>query len=188
MVKHNLDAAAAAGTHRQEIEYCVQLVIPYKRSSPRRAAIAEILGEFLVYPVHTRDGLEVTGTRANIEQAGYIAGYLDRALSTAWKRAKWENTGRPLREKPFMAAAAASYVEKLRRAKSGLPKSDRNALVVLTTEIEWATRGAYGGGVHTATTSYQTCGISTSQGARAGRELEIRRGVTTRGTVALLEG
>lgn len=186
MVKHNLDAAAARTTGRDEIEYCVLPVLAYKRSSPRRAAIAEILKEFLVYPVQTPDGLEVTGARANVEQAEYIAQALDRALAGAWKRARTANTKEKLREKPFMAAAATAYVDKLRRAKAGLPKNDQHALVVIGQELEWAGHGAYGGSVHTTTTSYRTCGTSTTQGTRAGRALEVRRGVGRSGTVPLL--
>jgi hypothetical protein len=188
MVRHNLDATAATGAGHGEIEYCVQVVIPCKRSSPRISAIAQILSEFLVYPVQGSRGLEVTGTHANVEHAEYIANYLDRALSGAWKRAKAAHPKRRLRERPFMAAAAESYLEKLKRAKSQLPEKDQNALVVLTKELEWAGRGSHGGGVHKSTSSYRTCDVSTSHGARAGAELDIRRGVTGRGTVKLLEG
>jgi hypothetical protein len=186
MVKHNLDAVAARGAKPGEIEYCVRLVIPYKRNSPRRSAIAEILSEFLVFPVHTSAGLEVTGTRANVEHAEYIAGYLDRALASAWRQARKSHSGRRLREKPFMVAASESYLEKLRRAKSRLPASDQNALVVLSKELDWAGRGAYGGGIQMTTSSYRSCGTSTSEGARAGAALEIRRGVSGSGTVTLI--
>lgn len=188
MVKHNLDATAARGADRAEIEYCVKLVIPYKRSSPRRSAIAEILREFLVFPVHGSTGLEVTGTRANVEHAEYLASYLDRSLAAAWKRAKADHPRRKLREKPFMQAAADSFLKKLRRAKSVLPECDQKALVVLDRELEWAGRGAYGGGVHTSTSSYRTCGLSTQYGARAGAALELRRGVSAAGTLPLLRG
>lgn len=186
MVRHNLDVAVATGVGRDEIEYCVRVVIASKRSSPRISAISEILREFLVYPVQGSEGLEVTGTRANVEHAEYVASYLDRALSAAWKRARLGSPKRRLREKPFMAAAAEAYVEKLRRAKARLPESDQSALVVLGEELEWASHGAYGGGLQTTTTTYRTCGASTSQGARAGAALEIRRGVSARGTAHLL--
>jgi hypothetical protein len=186
MVRHNLDAAAATNADRNEIEYCVRLVIPCKRSSPRVSAIAEILREFLVFPVQGSEGLEVTGTRANVEHAEYIAGYLDRALAAAWKRARAANPKRRLREKPFMAAAAESYVEKLKRATTRLPESDQDALMVLGEELEWAGRGVYGGGVHVTSSSYRTCGVSTLHGARAGAAIEIRRGVSTSGTVTLI--
>ena len=78
MLKHNLDAIAASGGPLDEIEYCVRLVIASRRSNPRIAAIGRILREFLVVPVHTGEGLEVTGTRANVENAEYIASFLDR--------------------------------------------------------------------------------------------------------------
>lgn len=188
MVRHNLDATSAVGRGSGEIEYCVKVVIRSKRSSPRISAIAEILSEFLVYPVQASEGLEVTGTRANVGHAEYVASYLDRALAAAWKRARLANPRRRLREKPFMAAAAESYLEKLRRAKARLPEDDQSALVVLGEELEWAGRGSHGGGVRRTTSTYRTCGVSMSHGARAGAELEIRRGLTRSGTLGLLEG
>lgn len=190
MVKHNLDATAAlrsgAAGGADEIEYCVRLVIPCKRSSPRVAAISEILREFLVYPVQGSEGLEVTGTRANVEHADYVASYLNRALAAAWKRTRKASPGVKLREKPFMEAAAETYLEKLRAAKAQLPEVDQRALVVLTNELEWAGHGAYGGGLQAKTSTYRTCGVSSSHGARAGAALEIRRGVSSRGSVPLL--
>ena len=118
MLRHNLDATTSAQGDASEIEYCVKVVIPCKRSSPRVCAIADILTEFFVYPVQTSAGLEVTGTRANVEQAEYIAGVLDRALSASWRRARSKVPGQRLREKPFMDAAAESYLGKLQGAKA----------------------------------------------------------------------
>ena len=185
MVRHNLDAAAAGGVGSGEIEYCVKLVLPCKRSSPRSTAIAEILSEFLVFPVHGSEGLEVTGTRANVEHAEYIAGYLDRALRAAWKRAR-ASSPRRLREKPFMEAAAESYLAKLRRTKAKLPPQDQRALVVLDEELAWAGRGIYGGALSRTTSRYRGCAESSAQGARAGAALEIRRGLSAKGVTPLL--
>jgi hypothetical protein len=187
MVRHNLEAAAR-GAGSGEIEYCVKLVLPYRRSNPRTTAIAEILAEFLVFPVHGSEGLEVTGTRANVEHAEYIAGYLDRALAAAWKRARKDNPGRRLREKPFMEAAAESYLVKLKRAKAKLPDADQDALVVLTEQLEWAGHGIYAGGLARTTSRYRGCAVSSSHGARAGAELEIRRGLSGSGVRKLLQG
>lgn len=186
MVKHNLDAAAAAGMTPGEVEFCVRVVIPAKRSSPRIAAISAILEEFLVFPVQGRDGLEVTGTRANVEQAEYVAAYLNRALAAAWKAAKQKSPKRKLREKPFMEAASNAYLEKLRSAKAALPAADQKALIVLNDELEWAGQGAYGGGLRSKTTRYETCADSTRKGAKAGAALELRRGVTAKGVVPLI--
>ncbi|HEB91772.1 MAG TPA: DUF2786 domain-containing protein [Deltaproteobacteria bacterium] len=187
MVRHNLDATALAGGDPREVEYCVRLVLPAKRGSPRLSAIAEILREFLVFPVHVKEGLEVTGTRSNVEHAEYIAAYLDRALAAAWRRARGLDPKRRLREKPFMTAAAETHVGKLRESRARLPAEDRNALVVLGKELDWAGRGIYGGSVHTTSSTYRNCRASRSLGARAGAELEIRRAVTGRGTIGLIE-
>ncbi len=188
VVRHNLDAAIAMGGagRGDEVEYCVQVVIPCRRSSPRVSAIADILCEFFVYPVQTREGLEVTGTRANVEQARYIAEVLDRALRASWKRTRAENRGVRLREKPFMEAAAEAYIEKLRRAKSRHTPSEQRALALLEKELEWAGNGIQGGGVRTATSWYETCDVSTSHGAKAGAELEIQRGVAASDPLRLI--
>ncbi|MCP5041392.1 MAG: DUF2786 domain-containing protein [bacterium] len=187
MVRHNLEAAAAARGGGDEVEYCVRVVIPCKRSSPRVSAIADILSEFFVYPVQTSAGLEVTGTRANVEQAQYVAGVLDRALAASWKRARKNNPQQRLREKPFMEAAAESYLAKLRRGKTQHCTESQRALSLLSGQLEWAGRGTQGGGVHTSTSWYATCEAPTPHGTRAGAELDIQRGLTTTETLNLLE-
>jgi hypothetical protein len=188
ITRHNLNSAAATNDNAGEVEYCVSVVIPCKRSSPRVSAIAEILSEFFVYPVQASAGLEVTGTRANVEQAEYIAKTLDRALRASWKRAREDNTGARLREKPFMAAAAETYVAKLRSAKAQHSTHDQRALARLQDDLEWAGRGAQGGNVRTSTSWYETCDVSTAHGERAGAELELRRAVNASGAVKLIEG
>jgi hypothetical protein len=188
MLRHNLDATSAAGGDASEIEYCVKIVIPCRRSSPRVSAIADILTEFFVYPVQTSAGLEVTGTRANVEQAAYIAQVLDRSLAASWKRARSNHPGQRLLEKPFMEAAVESYLGKLQTAKAQHSAQDQRALATLADELEWAGRGTQGGGVHTTTSWYEACEVSTAQGTRAGTELEVRHGLTTHGTVKLIEG
>lgn len=191
MVRHNLDAAAALRERAgggEEAEYCVQIVIECKRSSPRVSAIADILSEYFVYPVHTRQGLEVTGTRANVEQAKYVAEVLDRALAAAWKQTRRENPGRRLREKPFMQAASESYIAKLQQQKASYDALDQRALVKLEAELEWAGQGSQGGGVRTSTTWYETCAESTAQGTAAGERIQVHRGVSPAATSRLLGG
>ena len=184
MVKHNLDANAAAAGDEWDVEYCVKLVIGCKRIGPRVAAIAKILREFFVYPVQGTDGLEVTGTRPNVENAEYIASYLNRELAALWKKARAGN--RRLREKSFMMALAASYTQKLKSARNRLPESDRRALIVIHEDLERAGSGAYGGGLRTTSSTYKNCRESASRGAEAGSNLSIRRGVGSSGMVKLL--
>ncbi len=175
MTKHNLDAIAAAGGAGGDVEYRVKLVLASRRSTPRFAAIAQILEEFFVYPVQTREGLEVTGTRANVDNAEYIAAYLDRELAAIWKRARRRKPD--LKQKAFMSALARSYASKLKAARRGLPDRDRRALVLMGEELDWAAQGLYGGGLRTTRSSYRGCSESASRGAAAGSALEIRRGV-----------
>lgn len=184
LVKHNLDAIAAFGDTERDVEYCVKLVLPCKRSTPRIAAISRILREFLVHPVHASAGLEVTGTRANVENAEYIASYLNRELAAVWKKARAEN--RRLREKAFMTALAKSYRSKLQAARSQLPESDQHALMVLNDDLKWAVGGAYGGSLRSTSSSFQSCKESSARGAEAGSNLNIRRGVNSSDTVKLL--
>lgn len=185
LTKYNLDAIAASGRAAKEVEYCVKLVLPYKRSSPRASAIAQILGQFFVYPVHTSAGLEVTGTRANVDNAEYIASFLNRELDLLWKRARAGN--RRLKQKSFMAALATSYTDKLHAARGRLPRDDRHALVLMNRDLEWAGHGIYGGSLQSRSSSYRDCAESASRGAEAGSNLEIRRGVSSRGVIKLLD-
>ena len=187
ILKHNLDAqTAASGAQYDNTEYCVDLVLPSRRNGPRISAIGQILREFLVYPVYTRGGLEVTGAHANVDNARYIADYLNRELVVLWKTAHAENPR--LKEKVFMAALADSYARKLKAAKRRMPARERNALVVLDEKLDWATAGAYGGGLHSRSSSSSRCRESTRRGAEAGTNLNIRRGVTASGVVRLLGG
>ncbi|MEM9490838.1 MAG: DUF2786 domain-containing protein, partial [Myxococcota bacterium] len=184
MVKHNLESIAAApGAH--DVEYCVKQVLPSKRSTPRLSAIRRILREFFVYPVQTSTGLEVTGTRANVENAEYIANFLDRELAAIWKRARAERRG--LRQKAFMIALASSYVSKLREARTELPVADKHALAVVDEELEWAVQGVYRG-LRSSSSTYRHCAESASRGAAEGSKLNIRRGVGVDGAVKLLGG
>jgi hypothetical protein len=187
ILKHNLDAqAACAGDREGDTEYCVDLVLSCRRNRPRVWAMGQILHEFLVYPVFTSAGLEVTGSRANVENARYMADYLNRELGALWKAACAENPR--LKEKAFTAALAGSYVKKLKAAKHRMPACDRNALVVLNEEFGWATTGAYGGGLHSRSSSISRCRESARRGAEARSNLNIRRGVTPSGVVRLLGG
>jgi hypothetical protein len=139
-----------------------------------------------VSPVFASAGLEVTGSRANVENARYIADYLNRELAALWKAARAENSR--LKEKAFMAALASSYVNKLKAAKHRMPACDRNALVILNEELSWATAGAYGGGLLSRSSSVSRCRESSRLGAEAGSNLNIRRGVSPSGIVRLLGG
>jgi hypothetical protein len=187
ILKHNLDVQAAVSAAREgDTEYCVDLVLASRRNGPRISAIGQILQEFLVYPVFTSAGLEVTGSRANVENARYIADYLNRELRALWKADRAHNSR--LKEKAFMAALAGSYVKKLKAAKHRMPACDRNALVALNEELSWATTGAYGGGLHSRSSSVSRCRESSRRGAEAGSNLNIRRGVSPSGIVRLLGG
>jgi hypothetical protein len=185
ILKHNLDAQAAmAGASESSIEYCVDLILPIRRNGPRITAIGQILQEFLVYPVFTSAGLEVTGSHANVDNARYISDFLNRELAALWKAARGENSR--LKEKAFMAALAGTYVKKLKAAHHRMPECDRNALVTLNEELGWATAGAYGGGLLSRSSSVSRCLESTRLGAEAGSNLNIRRGVSPSGVVRLL--
>jgi hypothetical protein len=184
MVKYNLDTIAAAGAAGGELEYCVKLVLPSKRSTPRLAAIARILREFFVYPITTKDGLEVTGTWANVDNAEYIATYLDRELAAIWTRARKKKPG--MKQKSFMSALATSYTNKLRASRYDLPDCDKRALVRMSEALDWAVSGVYGGSLRSASSRHQMCPESASQGAQAGSNLEIRRGMTSQGGVKLI--
>lgn len=186
MTKHNLDAVAASSGAQAEIEYRVKRVISCKRSTPRISAISQILEEFFVYPVFAREGLEITGTAPNLDNAEYIASYLDRELALLWKRTRAKNPN--LKQRSFMAALATSYTTKLRGSRAALPDHQRRALVVMNAQLEQAAQGVYGGGLRSGSSSYRECKISASFGAEAGARLDIKQGVGGTTSMKLLGG
>ncbi|GEM_PF-1347168 len=187
ITQYNLDQIALTAGNSSgisdDIEYVTKLVLPGGRWTPRMSAISSILHEFFVYPVKGSHGLEITGTRSNVENGEYIANYLDLELEKIWKHNK---RGNPLiLEKPFMVSLSRSYIGKLRSAKKTMPLKDQNALVVLSKELDWAADGIYGGLRSSSSKSYTSCDYSAALGSLAGRNLEINRGVSG-GTAAML--
>ncbi|MBL6988476.1 MAG: DUF2786 domain-containing protein [Bacteriovoracaceae bacterium] len=185
MLQHNLDTMSLSHCDEHDIEYFVKLILKCKRYTPKISAITQILSEFFVFPVKTSQGVEVTGTRANIDNAEYIAKFLDYELSKIWKTVKSKNPA--LKQKPFMVALSHSYKQKLKQAKRKIPCADQNALVAIDKNISWAAQGLYGGLYNSYTSSYQHCHKSALQGQKAGENLCINRAVSSSETVTLLD-
>ena len=183
IVQHNLESIANAPESRDEIEYVTKLVLKSPRWTPRLSAISGILKEFFVHPVKTNIGLEITGIAANIKNGEYIAHFLEHKLKEVWYQHKREHP--KLREKAFMVALSSSYRFKLEASHSKVSKKDRQALVAMDKELDWATNSLYGG-LRGSANNFVNCVDSAILGNKAGRDLQINRGVSTNGEAVLL--
>ena len=184
MVQHNLESIQLFKENASlEQEYYVNMILPCKRWTPRLSAISKILSEFFVYPVKTREGLEVTGTKANIENAEYVANYLDKELKKVWNTQKKLNSR--IKPKPFFIALANSYCQKIHNSKSHMPKANQKALMIIKQELDWAVNGVYNR-LTCSRSSYTNCTKSSALGHLAGMKLNINRGISPKGFTRLL--
>tara|TARA_Y100000780_G_C13696081_1_gene422922 strand:+ start:46771 stop:47820 length:1050 start_codon:yes stop_codon:yes gene_type:complete len=76
----------------EEAETCVKLVYRTKKLNSTMNALYDILQYFYVQPVFNRTGegvgLDVVGSRLNVEMADYITKYLANEFETLWNTAK----------------------------------------------------------------------------------------------------
>ncbi len=187
MLQHNLDrltvSAHGDGAGEEEL-FFVKQVLGGKRDTPRRTAIAQILFHFFVYPVRCRDGLEVTGTKANVENANYLANYLDGELKRIYRAAKKNSSC--LREKPFMVALANTFCARLEQSQQEGAAVTRRALMVIEQQLNIAVKGIYGRTTGVSS-SFVNCQHSHTLGQEAGQKLQLRRGVTSSDPIRLLK-
>lgn len=183
MTQHNLDEVLNMGKSDLDIEYFVKLILPCKRSTPTVAAISRILKEFYVSPVLTFAGIEITGTKSNIENAEYIAHYLQTELKAIWQKNKKLNPR--LKQKSFMTALKRSYCQKLAEAKNNLSCNEKAGLVKIDQNLIWATSGVYGKLAYRSST-INYCSESERLGKIAGLNLQINRGVSPTAATRLL--
>lgn len=177
ITQHNLDSISYSKESQKETEYFTKMILKGSRRTPRMTAISRILSEFFVYPVKAREGLEITGTKANLENAEYIAHFLDAELQKIWKVHKQKKSY--LKEKAFMVALANSYRAKVQESRREIPTTDLYALTLLSEELDHASNCMYGNLVSSSSSSYLSCSTSSSLGDAAGKNLNINRGVST---------
>jgi Protein of unknown function (DUF2786)/SprT-like family len=187
MLAHNIDAAAGASPDGYQFRH----VGPVKtRTETSERILAGILSRhFFVsviwipsyLPLPGRSGyvLELCGTSANLEVAGYVHGFLTDTAQRLWrdhKKALGILSDRERRR--FCAGVMAGFDEKLSAGER--PRGSQGLIRHADAEREAYLRQRYprrstrGGGTILQTPAYE-------QGKKAGREVELRRPVSANG-------
>ncbi|MBF0206997.1 MAG: DUF2786 domain-containing protein [Oligoflexia bacterium] len=198
LLKHNLDRLTFSGISgvsgvsgaRRSVEFseekdCVYMarVLTAKRNSAKMQAISEILRTFLVYPVFScrlkEVCLEVTGERANVQLAEYVANFLDRELDRMWEHARMEQGLSGAGAKcSFIRGVSRGYCERVEKNKiQDYTEVEQLALAKLNKDLNQKSSWVYDR-LHT----HRYAGVSDMDsllaGKSAGRSLNIRPGVT----------
>lgn len=169
-----------ANTAGDDDEYITRTVLKFKRSNPRYTAIGGILEHFFVAVTQSNAGLNLTGTHANVEQAEYIAQYLDRELKRIWTEARKSAKAASVKLTPkaFFVALHLAFIEKLNADKM-------NTCTALVLQVSREARQARDFMFNTTTgrkSRYNDNAASAAAGQAAGRNLNIRTGVGSSGT------
>ena len=177
LLRHNLSLGME---QEDEGEVCQMRVLKASRASAKFHCIASILRTFLVYPVHNHARgiayLEVTGPRANVTLADYVAHFLDRELDCLWEvhRRKHPHL-RGIRSKnSFMEGIAQGYIQKITRAQDQADTGGK--LVVLRDKLRHQAQMAYGG-LRSSSVPRWVDPSSLHLGRDAGRSLSIKKGL-----------
>lgn len=187
LLKHNLSYTKLSG---EEYLY-VKKVVVQKRKDAKISAIYDILRHFMVKPVlsYARGevSLEITGDKTNLELADYVAGFLNEELERLWKRFKKEHSLRGIKAKnSFYYGVAKGYDQKLQKAKSAFSRSESRALIEIEKNLDLQVNRIYNRLSSSSTTSGRD-DTSYLLGQKAGKSLNINKGVKSRAPVFYLE-
>jgi hypothetical protein len=181
LVQYHLETVS----HGVEKTYFLKQVLSSKVKSGKLYAIYEILTSFMVQPVmnHTKNGivLEVTGGATEVELADYVANFLDHELDFIWKQAQKEDKRlKGMKAKnSFYRSLAAGYLAKIKESHSTLNSTQSKALVAISQDLEIASQAFYG----RFSRSYSRHSVdlhASAQGEKAGRNLNIKKGVSSK--------
>ena len=120
LLKYNLQNLE----YNDEVETCVKLVYRTKKLNSTMNALYDILQYFYVQPVFNRSaagvGLDVVGTRLNVEMADYITKYLAHEFEILWKKAKKDDpslSGLKMKNN-YILGVAHGFTSKLKKERS----------------------------------------------------------------------
>ena len=175
LIQHNLS------TLEEETDFgelYVREIFQMKRTSSKYQAIQEILQFFYVYPIFNyqkgRVSLEVTGSKANVFIAEYVAQYLDEELERLYRQSGLRGIRK---KKSFMRGVAEGYQSKHQRHKDQLKPQDQMALMVIQNQLQESLQKIYGHlSFHTISTRYDE--KAKSLGQLSGQKLTIHKGVS----------
>lgn len=184
LLKYNLKNLAA--TDQGEVESCVKMVFRAKKMNSTLNALYDILQYFYVQPVFNRTregvGLDVVGSRLNVEMADYITKYLAAEFELLWNRAKKEDPKmKGLKKKNnYILGIASGFTAKLKNERQILKKvsSSSRELITIENNLIQQVRLAFPRLSRQASSSGSFDSNARSKGQRDGSSLSIRPGVS----------
>lgn len=183
LLKHNLlRFTENSEASLEEEEVCLLRVLESKKSSAKLKSIYEILESFYVQPVinHGKGHvyLEVIGTRVNVEMAHYLAGFLDHEFERLWNENKKSNPelkGTKAKNS-FFRGISKGYLEKIK--KQTQEQMSGHQLALIKQDLERQVSIAYGR-LSYSRSSNSNCSASLKMGKAAGKNMTIKRGITS---------
>ena len=188
LLKYNLNLIESESF---ETLYVDKLIIQ-KRKSAKLIAIYDMIKHFMVTPILSygkgQVALEATGTKANIELAHYVAGFLDQELERLWDIYKKENnlTGTKAKNSFFLGLAKGYDLKNQQMMKNFSPVQSQN-LVMIKNKLDSQVKKIY----HRLSSSASGNSLdqtSFNAGKSAGQSLSINRGLNNNNSISRLIG
>jgi len=192
LLDYNLTISKDEAEAEEKVFY-THRVLTVKRRDAKFKAISQILGTFYVMSVSHRGvgltHLEATGRRANVKIAAYVARFLNNKLDDLWSETRKEHPHLKgiAAKNSFLRGVGQGYVDKINRVKTELPTAQRDAIMVVESQLEEMVKMAYS---HLSTTSstVKHHGESNSLGKIAGKKLTIHKPVAGNSSEIFLPG
>lgn len=178
LLLHNMQALqpSVAG---EDPEFVCKAILPEKRDSVKKIAIARIIQTFFVNVVQSRTKesvyIEISGSEENVEVAEYVAHVLDYKLDDLWKQAQKEN---PLlkgvvSKNSFFSGVARGYCDRVQALRKDHMEAHTRELLVLEKQLEQARLLIYPK-LSQKTSTRSFCKTSWELGQKAGENLQIQ--------------
>ncbi len=177
-----------------DVETCVKLVFRTKKLNATMNALYDILQYFYVQPVFNRTregvGLDVVGTRINVEMADYITKFLASEFEILWNKARKQDPrlkGLKMKNN-YILGVATGFTQKL-KAERNLLKNDKSSsreLMIMEENLSQQVRMAFPRLSRQAGSSASFDAHARAKGQRDGGNISIRPGVSQGNKGALL--
>ena len=181
LLKYNLQNLDS----HEEVETCVKLVFKNKKMNSTLNALYDILQYFYVQPVFNRTregvGLDVVGSRINVEMADYIAKFLASEFELLWNKAKKEDRSlKGLKMKNnYILGLAHGFTTKLKNERNVLnrDKSSSRDLVRIQQNLSEQVSMAFPRLSRQAASAGSFDPKARAKGQKDGSSINIRPGV-----------
>jgi len=183
LLKHNITLS-----YDSEPEVILKRLLKQKKLNAKMQSIAHILETFFVTTVfsYSNEGvcLEITGSAVNIEIAEYIANILDVELDRLWESSGLKGLAA---KNSFFDGIARGYCKKIEDLNNTASIEISAALMKIENILTIAKSLIYPRLSQTRS-SRKGCPLASNLGEKAGKNLELKKGVTNFSTTTKLLG